>query len=326
MKQIERLAQALAQRLADIAQKAVKDGKIPPFDPHAQHFTMPSLDRLMRELAEAEKNGHPEEAQKKLAEIESLLNKLQTAKVLTPKQAEAAERAARQGRQQMGAVQDMVQREATLMDNGQHRAPRPAALPPQFNPDGIEPPPDPDQLEANEEQREADATTQRALSRALDAVKGAFAAGGGKVPHSMDDATKDMADAVQGLVSGQEGAARQAEGRVIADLQKGGKSMGQQMAENAQMAIVPGGGQPGDGDELGMDPGGQEEGGPRDPLGRLLHQGTGGKAADDSSVKVPDEMEQLRSREIQEELRRRGADRERRREELDYIERLLKPF
>jgi uncharacterized protein (TIGR02302 family) len=327
-REIRRLADALARRLADIAQKAVKDGKLPPFDPH-QHFSMPSLDRLMREMQQAEKNGHPEEAQRKLAEIENLLNKLQTAKVLTPKQAQEAEQAAKQGRQQMGAVQDMVKREAGLMDNGQHRAPRPSALPPQYNNglDNLEPPPDPDQLEANEEQREADATTQRALNRALDAVKGAFAASGGKVPHSMDDAGHDMKNAVTALTAGQENQARQAEAKAIADLQKGGKSMGKQMAENSQMAIVPGGGQPGDeGDALSMDPGGQDENGERDPLGRPLRQGTGGKAADDSSVKVPDEMEQGRSRAIQEELRRRGADRERKREELDYIERLLKPF
>ncbi len=321
-----KLADALARRLADIAQRAVKNGQLPPFDQHSQHFSVPMLDRLMKEMREAEKNGRPEEAQQKLAQIEKLLNQLQTAKILTPQQAQEAEEAAKRGKQQMGAVQDMVQREGKLMDNGQHRAPRPNALPPQFNPDGVEPPPDPDQLEANEESREADVTTQRALSRALDAAKGAFAASGGKVPQNLNDATRDMADATQALTNGQETPARQAEGRAIADLQKGGKDMGRQMAENTQLAIVPGSGKPGDGDELSMEPGGQEEGGDRDPLGRELRQGTGGKAADDNSVKVPDKMEEGRSRAIQEELRRREADRARRREELDYIDRLLQPY
>ena len=327
-RQIRRLADALAKRLADIAQKAVREGKLPPFDPHSQHFHMPSLDKLMREMQEAEKNGDTKTAQQKLAEIENLLNKLQTAKILTPKQAEEAEKAAKEGKQQTGAVQDMVQREGKLMDNGQHRAPRPSAMAPQYNPEGMDPPPDPDQLEASEEARGADVKTQRALSRALDAVKGAFGAAGGKVPAAMDNATHDMADAAQALAAGQENSARQAEAKAIADLQKGGKSMSQQMAANSQMAIVPGGGKPGeDGDEMSMDPGGQDEGGERDPLGRPLHQGTGGKAADDGSVKVPDDMEQgLRSRAIQDELRRREADKARKREELDYIDRLLKPF
>jgi ribosomal protein S20 len=323
---MQKLAQAEAQRLADIARKAVKEGKAAPFPPHTQ-FTMPMLDRLMREMAQALQHGDTKTAQQKLAQIEKLLDQMQTAKVLTPKQAQEAEEANKQAQRQQGAVQDMVQREGKLMDNGQHRAPRPSALPPQFNPDGAEPPPDPDQLEANEESRGADIRTQRALSRALDATKGAFKASGGRVPKGFDDASKDMGDAVQALMDGQETPARQAEARAIADLQKGGKSMSQQMADNTQMAIVPGTGKPGEGGEaFGMEPGGQEDGSTFDPLGRQFRQGTGGKAADDGSVQVPDKMEEGRSRAIQEELRRREADKARKRDELDYIDRLLKPF
>ena len=309
--EIRRLAEALQRRLNDMARKAVKEGKMPPFDPH-QSFHMPSLDKLMQEMQQAEQRGDHEEAKRKLAQIENLLNKLRDAKVLTPQQAQQAEQANKQAKEQAGAVQDMVQREAGLMDNAQHRAPRPPPLAPGYNPEGMAPPPDTDQLEANEELRGADARTQRALSRALDAVKGGFGASGGKVPPAMDDATRDMAAATGALTAGQEGAARQAEARAIADLQKGGKSMSDQMAANSQMAIVPGSGQPGEeGEEMGQGPGGQEEGGERDPLGRLVHQGTGGKAEDDGSVKVPDEMEAARSRAIQEELRRREGDRAR---------------
>ncbi len=323
---MDKLAQAMAQRLADIARKAVKEGKAPPFDPH-QHFSMPALDRLMKDMQDALRRGDTDAAKQKLAQIEKLLSQLQNAKVLTPKQAQEAEEANKQGQRQMGAVQDMVQREAKLMDNGQHRAPRPSALPPQFDADGGEPPPDPDQLEANEESRGTDQRTQRALSRALDATKGAFAASGGKIPKGMEDASRDMQDATNALMAGQEGPARQAEGRAIADLQKGGKSMSQQMAENSQLAIVPGGGKPGEegGEEFGSEPGGQD-GGDRDPLGRQFRQGTGGKAEDDGSVEVPDKREEGRSRVIQEELRRREADKARKRDELDYIGRLLKPF
>ncbi len=322
-RQIRRLAEALSRRLADLARKAVHDGKMPPFDPH-QAFHMPSLDRLMQEMQQAEQRGDHAEAQRKLAEIEKLLTKLRDAKVLTPEQAREAERANKQQRQQTGAVQDMIKREAGLMDNAQHRAPRPPPLAPGYNPDGMAPPPDADQLEANEELRGADARTQRALSRALDAVKGAFGAGGGKVPPSMDDASRDMGAATDALTSGQEGAARQAEARAIADLQKGGKSMSDQMAANAQMAIVPGAGQPGE--EMGQGGLGGEGEGERDPLGRPVRQGMGGKAEDDGSVVVPTTREEARSRAIQEELRRREGDRARGREELDYIGRLLKPF
>ena len=63
----------------------------------------------------------------------------------------------------------------------------------------------------------------------------------------------------------------------------------------------------------------------RDPLGRLLKNGQGG-LDQDGATEVPAEMEQARTRAIQDELRRRGAERTRPKPELDYIDRLLKQF
>jgi hypothetical protein len=111
-------------------------------------------------------------------------------------------------------------------------------------------------------------------------------------------------------------------------LQQGGKDMRKQMSQNRQLAISPGGqGQDGEDEEegLGDEPGGQSADGKRDPLGRQV-EGTGGRAADDGSVHLPPGFDPARSRAIQDELRRRGADRERPQRELDYIDRLLKPF
>jgi len=52
----------------------------------------------------------------------------------------------------------------------------------------------------------------------------------------------------------------------------------------------------------------------------------GGNPDQGSDTRLPDEAEQMRTRRIQDELRRRGAERERGPEELDYIERLLRRF
>ena len=60
----------------------------------------------------------------------------------------------------------------------------------------------------------------------------------------------------------------------------------------------------------------------RDPLGRTNQ----GNSLDSGDVHVPEEAERQRARAIQEELRRRGAERERPRRELDYIDRLLRQF
>jgi hypothetical protein len=54
-----------------------------------------------------------------------------------------------------------------------------------------------------------------------------------------------------------------------------------------------------------------------------MNQGSG---VDSGDVHVPEEAERKRSQAIQEELRRRGGERERPQEELDYIGRLLRQF
>ena len=69
----------------------------------------------------------------------------------------------------------------------------------------------------------------------------------------------------------------------------------------------------------------QEQGQGRDPLGRRTREAPGAQD-NGSDTRVPDQAEMLRSRRLQDELRRRGAERERPPAELDYIERLLRRF
>ena len=61
----------------------------------------------------------------------------------------------------------------------------------------------------------------------------------------------------------------------------------------------------------------------RDPLGRS--DGNYGDAVDTGVDKVPLELERQRSREILDELRRRAGE-QRPKDELDYIDRLLKTY
>ena len=68
---------------------------------------------------------------------------------------------------------------------------------------------------------------------------------------------------------------------------------------------------------------GQSEG--RDPLGRPSRTEPNANDTGSDTV-VPGEAEALRTRRLQEELRRRGGERERPPGELDYIDRLLKTF
>jgi hypothetical protein len=61
----------------------------------------------------------------------------------------------------------------------------------------------------------------------------------------------------------------------------------------------------------------------RDPLGRS--DGNYGDSVDTGVDKVPLELERQKSREILDELRRRAGE-QRPKEELDYIDRLLKTY
>ena len=86
------------------------------------------------------------------------------------------------------------------------------------------------------------------------------------------------------------------------------------------------GDQPGNGQDGGQ---GQDQasgqGRGRDPLGRSTRENAG-SASDGNDTRVPDQAEMLRTRRIQEELRRRVGERERPAQELDYYDRLLRQF
>ena len=109
---------------------------------------------------------------------------------------------------------------------------------------------------------------------------------------------------------------------------------GQEMGEGEKGQSGPGDKATGnrDGQTSGAHPGEQRRrNARRDPLGRQLPQDTDGReqgidGAGLGTQPVPTEMEQARARALQEELRRRGADRTRPQPELDYIDRLLKSF
>ena len=103
-----------------------------------------------------------------------------------------------------------------------------------------------------------------------------------------------------------------------------GGEEGDQDDLEGQMGMMMPDGQGRDGRGAGPQPGSPDHADPggRDPLGRSAQ----GNSTDNADVAVPEERERQRTQAIQEELRRRGAEQERPREELDYIDRLLKQF
>jgi uncharacterized protein (TIGR02302 family) len=124
-----------------------------------------------------------------------------------------------------------------------------------------------------------------------------------------------MGDAAGSLGQGNADSAVDSQAQALEALRKGAQNLAQSMQQQQGMGQGLGQGRPGGTRERADSN--------TDPLGRPRH---GHELGDDSSVKVPGEIDVQRARRILEELRRRYADPLRPQIELDYIERLLKDF
>ncbi len=356
-KRMQELREAIQRHMEALQQQAQKDGTEIPLDPSSPALNQRELDRMAQEMQKSAREGRMDDAKRQMAELERLLEQLQNARPETGEEREQrnAERRER-GKQQQSAVQDMVRREGGLVDRSQARpgteGRRPFTTPDaQRQPDeaGSRPPGETarQRADAAGAQREGDAKQQRALRRALGELMQRFGDLTGQVPQSLSEADTAMRDAAQALADGRDDFAGAAQQRAIEALQKGGRDMGQMIARQFGTGEQPGEGEMGEGEGEGEPgsatgnrpgirqgderPGGEGRNAPtrrqarRDPLGRELPQGASGDEVS-GGVRVPDQMEEARTRAIQEELRRRGADRTRPQPELDYIDRLLKAY
>jgi uncharacterized protein (TIGR02302 family) len=123
-----------------------------------------------------------------------------------------------------------------------------------------------------------------------------------------------MGEAEGEIGQGNTDSAVDSQGRALDALRKGAQSLAQSMQQQMGQGQGQGRGTGRLGEARGDDD--------TDPLGRPLR----GRDYDDSSVKVPGEIDVQRARRIIEELRKRFGDLARPQEELDYIERLLKGY
>jgi uncharacterized protein (TIGR02302 family) len=140
--------------------------------------------------------------------------------------------------------------------------------------------------------------------------------GGGKGEmDQLGSAGEAMGEAEGELGQGDADSAVDSQGRALEAMRKGAQGLAQSMQQNG-VGMGQGPGQPG---RNGRQRAQQDT----DPLGRPLR---GREYGDDTTVKVPGEIDAQRARRILEELRRRFGESSRPQLELDYIERLLKDF
>ncbi len=147
---------------------------------------------------------------------------------------------------------------------------------------------------------------QQELRNRLQSVIDRFRIEGSDAPDEFKGAEEAMGDAKDAIGEGDLERATQQQSLALDRLRQGAQSMAEQMMENGEA-------------QAGQGPGNNG----RDPLGRPDRSNRPDLGL---SVQVPDEIDIQRAREVLDELRRRIGDPSRPAVELDYLERLIKPF
>ena len=330
---IAELEAAIQKHLDALAEEMKRDPEATVGDPDAPKLDPQKLKDLAEQLRKDMQQGKQADAKQRMAELEKLLDKLQAAR---PQHRDAAqqkrEQQRRKGQEEMSALQDIVKREGGILDRAQARSgPERSGAPP----------------EAGAKERQADQRLQQALRRAVGELMQQFGDLTGEVPPNLGDADAAMRDAIDALGKARDQKTASAAQAAIEALQKGGQSMSEMLAQQFgnpgnQQGDQEGEPSPGLGTGTADDgeqpsesggnrpwagrPGKGQRGDRRtDPLGRPMQEGASGNNQS-TDVALPEEMEQARTRALQDELRKRGGEKTRPQPELDYIDRLLKTF
>jgi uncharacterized protein (TIGR02302 family) len=150
------------------------------------------------------------------------------------------------------------------------------------------------------------AKRQQELRDKLQSLIDRFRMEGADTPEQFDGAEKSMGQAQESIGQDDLDQATQAQNQALDSLRKGAQSLAEQMMESGEI-------------QAGQGPGNNG----RDPLGRPDRSNRPDLGL---SVKVPDEIDIQRAREVLDEIRQRLGDPQRPAFELDYLERLIKPF
>ena len=328
---MKELREALNEYMRELAEQneQQQDQFVDGQNKDQQFLSSRDLDQMMKQIEEMAKNGSREQAQQMLSELRDLLDRLQSSK-----QTAEQGRRSREMMEKMDELGKLVGKQQQLMDDtfgklrqddqrgergergnrqqqgrqgsqGQRGQQQQQSRGGQQGQQGQrgqgrqgergQGPPDQAGLGAR----------QRALRDELDKLQRGLDELGLGRSDQLDDARRAMEEAESSLGDKDYSSATEQQGRALDQLRKGAQSMAQQMLQNMPQRY------------------GQNGDTPRDPLGRPQRS----QGPDlGTSVKVPDEIDRQRAREILQELRRRIGQQTRPPTELDYIERLLKRF
>ena len=321
-KAMKELREAMNQFLQEFAQRAQQNPNAPQMQQNGRELRQSDIDRMMDQIENLAKSGDRDKAQQLLSELQDMMNNLQAGR-----QQQGGEQDS-ELRQQMDKLGDIMRRQQEMMndtfrldqmqrgsrDNGEQ----------QLGEDGEQGQSDDQQRPGPGQDRDplgrpkmspkdlADALKQLQegqgqLQSELDQLKKGLEGMGMEPNEGFGEAGKSMGNAEKSLGQGDGDQAVGHQGRALEALRRGAKDMMKQM-------------QAMQGDQGGSEQGGRQQDTDRDPLGRP--RATNGPD-DGTSVKVPDEIDVQRARQILDAIRKRLGNALSPDIERSYLERLL---
>jgi uncharacterized protein (TIGR02302 family) len=292
--ELQRLMQELRQALAEYLQQLAEQGQrmdMPEGMDPSQMLSQQDLDRMLQNLENMMRQGSRDMAQEMLNQLRDLIDRLQSGRMARGQSGQG-----QQMMQMLDQMGDLIGRQQQLMDDtfGERQGQRG-----QQGQDR--------QGQGRDGQGDL-SQRQGQLRDRLDQLQQNLRKFGQQGPPQFGEAGEAMSNAERALRQGDLDTATREQGRALEQLRQGAQQMAEEMLRQMPNRFGQG---PTNGDV------------PRDPLGRPQRS----EGPDlGTTVRVPDEIDVQRAREILEELRRRLGDQWRPSFELEYLERLLKRF
>lgn len=323
-KAMKELREAMNEFLQEFAERAKQNPNAPQMQQNGRELRQSDIDRMMDQIENLAKSGDRDKAQELLSQLENMMNNLQAGR-----QQQGGEQDSEM-RQQMDKLGEIMRRQQEMMNDtyrmDQMQRGQGQRDQDQQQQDGDQqlggqdqdkpgPGDDRDPLARKKQmtaQEFADAMKQLQegqgqLQSELDKLKKGLEGMGMQPNEGFGEAGKSMGNAEKSLGEGEGDQAVGHQGRALEALRKGAKEMMKQL-------------QAMQGDQGGSQEGGRQQDADRDPLGRP--RASRGPDFGDS-VKVPDEIDVQRARQILEAIRKRLGNALSPDIERSYLERLL---
>lgn len=304
---MDELRRAMQDYLQELMRQALE--RMDPNAPQDQaeadpNMSMQDLQDMLDRLQQLMQEGRRAEAQELLEQLRRMMENLQM--TMRPGQNQPG-----QGQQMMEGLQDLMRQQEGLGDETFRELQRQMG---EGDRPGQQPGPGTGELSRRQE----------ALRRLLEQFRNGLPPGldgtdpadpnnpGRNLRRSLEDAEREMGDARESLERGDPGSAVEDQADALESLREGMRALAEALRQGEQQDGTQDG-------PLARD----RQGDPRDPLGRPI--GPSGQI-DSNDVRIPGTEAWKRSREIQEEIRRRAGEQDRPKLELDYLKRLLDRF